>query len=546
MSETTLGSRAGSRLGHYVLKRLLGRSTTGEVYEALDTANDRAAALKLISPALSRSPAFRDWLQREAITVGRLREPHVVPIRDYGELDGEVFIDMPLVEGSDLAAVLKRNGVLSAPRAVNLVWQAASALDAVHSAGLIHRGIKPRNILLTEDDFVYLLDVGIDGAPGVEVGDAELASARWKYSAPELFCDDDPSPSVDVYALTCVLYQCLTGKPPYRADDVAMLAHAHQEKPIPQPSRAGSAIPASFDAVIATGMAKDPAQRYASAAELATAAYEALSSTDQHQTVQIYELSQQATPPLIAQQQPSPALAQTAAAAMTATASPAPIEVALAPDDEPDQIQPAHPDTDFSSAQQPRLSADAGKRRRIAALAAALLVVSAGLAISITHHRGSHGAAGGSPSAAAPVSSADAQAKLVKLLPAGYPGTICTQSTPSNGALAEVTCGRNLDGGGPPSATYSLFADADALHRSFDGTVAATTVVNCPFRIQSPGPWHRAATPNQPSGTLLCGTHQGIATLVWTNEADLMVGALQPEHGSSTLEALYTWWSSHS
>ncbi|WP_067974247.1 serine/threonine-protein kinase [Mycolicibacter icosiumassiliensis] len=305
MSETASGSRAGSRVGRYLLKRLLGRGTTGEVYEAVDTQKDRAAAVKLLAPALGGNPAFREWLQREALVVGRVQEPHVVPVRDYGELDGQVFIDMPLVQGADLAAVLKRNGVLPPPRAVNVVWQAASALDAAHSAGVIHRGVKPRNILLTSDDFVYLVDFGLAGAPGAKAADAENAGARWKYAAPELFSGSDFGPAVDVYALACVLYQCLTGSPPYRADSLKMLANAHQSKPIPRPSHAGATIPAALDEVVAKGMAKDPQERYASAAELATAAYQALSAPDQHRTLQIYEASQQSTPPLIEQPQPS-------------------------------------------------------------------------------------------------------------------------------------------------------------------------------------------------------------------------------------------------
>ena len=138
VSETASGPRAGSRVGRYLLKQLLGRGTTGSVYEAVDTHKDRTVALKLLAPALGGNPAFREWLQREVLVVGRVQEPHVVPVRDYGELDGQVFIDMPLVAGDDLAAVLKRNGVLPPSRAVNVVWQAASALDAAHSAVHAH------------------------------------------------------------------------------------------------------------------------------------------------------------------------------------------------------------------------------------------------------------------------------------------------------------------------------------------------------------------------------------------------------------------------
>lgn len=588
MSETASGSRAGSRVGRYLLKRLLGRGTTGEVYEAIDTQKDRTAALKLLAPALGGNPAFREWLQREALVVGRVQEPHVVPVRDYGELDGQVFIDMPLVAGVDLAAVLKRNGVLPPSRAVNVVWQAASALDAAHSAGVIHRGVKPRNILLTSDDFVYLADFGLAGAPGAEAADAENAGARWKYAAPELFSGSDFGPAVDVYALACVLYQCLTGSPPYRADSLKMLANAHQTKPIPRPSLAGATIPAALDEVVAKGMAKDPQGRYANAAELATAAYQALSAPDQHRTLQIYEASQQSTPPLIEVPQPSapPAVPDEVAAAEPSAPPAAAAEVAPAPvrdvppvpelQPTPQPIQPV-PNTEppsaarpggpsglprvstaaddwFSASRRLRLHNDPAKRKLLLRLGAALIVV-VGLITWMTNRSGSDElaadtdtsqSAAGASQPTTTVSSTEAQARLLKLLPSGYPQDACTASAPTGGAIAEVTCGRNTDLDGPPAATYALFPDATALRQSFDNTVQATTVVTCPGRIQSPGAWHRTATPDKTAGTLLCGMRQGSPVLVWTNDANLVIGSLRTERNTPTLEQFYTWWSSHS
>ncbi|MGV0747987.1 serine/threonine-protein kinase [Mycolicibacter minnesotensis] len=588
MSETASGSRAGSRVGRYLLKRLLGRGTTGEVYEAIDTQKDRTAALKLLAPALGGNPAFREWLQREALVVGRVQEPHVVPVRDYGELDGQVFIDMPLVAGVDLAAVLKRNGVLPPSRAVNVVWQAASALDAAHSAGVIHRGVKPRNILLTSDDFVYLADFGLAGAPGAEAADAENAGARWKYAAPELFSGSDFGPAVDVYALACVLYQCLTGSPPYRADSLKMLANAHQTKPIPRPSLAGATIPAALDEVVAKGMAKDPQGRYANAAELATAAYQALSAPDQHRTLQIYEASQQSTPPLIEVPQPSapPAVPDEVAAAEPSAPPAAAAEVAPAPvrdvppvpelQPTPQPIQPV-PNTEppsaarpggpsglprvstaaddwFSASRRLRLHNDPAKRKLLLRLGAALIVV-VGLITWMTNRSGSDElaadtdtsqSAAGASQPTTTVSSTEAQARLLKLLPSGYPQDACTASAPTGGAIAEVTCGRNTDLDGPPAATYALFPDATALRQSFDNTVQATTVVTCPGRIQSPGAWHRTATPDKTAGTLLCGMRQGLPVLVWTNDANLVIGSLRTERNTPTLEQFYTWWSSHS
>jgi len=580
---------SGSRVGRYLVKRLLGRGPTGEVYEAVDTQKDRPAALKLLAPAMGRDPAFREWLQREALTVGRVPEPHVVPVRDYGELDGEVFIDMPLVRGTDLSALLKRTGVLPPSRAVNLVWQAASALDAAHAAGVIHRGVKPRNILLTDDDFVYLVDFGLAGAPGASKADADNAGARWKYSAPELFSGGEFDGGVDVYSLACVLYQCLTGSPPYRADSVKMLANAHQTKPIPRPSHAGSSIPPGFDAVIAKGMAKDPRERYGSAAELATAAYQALSAPDQHRTVHLYEAGQQATPPLVeypepsaapvvpqptaagsppsapvtptpptAQEPPPPSAPQPAAQPVEPPAAPPrsePAVAAVGPAAKPAVPRISTTDDDWFSSPRPvPFYRDPGKRKQLVGLAAALAVV-VGLLTWMTHRSDSgelaadadaSGSAAAATESATSMSAAEAQARLLKLLPSGYPQDTCTSTTPLGGAIAEVTCGRNIDVDGPPSATYSLFPDAGALRLSFDNTVQATTVVNCPGRIQSPGAWHRTATPDKTSGMLLCGMRQGSPALAWTNDADLVMGSLHAEHSTPSLEQLYSWWSSHS
>lgn len=157
-------SRAGSMFGPYHLKRLLGRGGMGEVYEAEHTVKEWTVAVKLLSESFSRDPVFRERMKREARTAGRLQEPHVVPVHDYGEIDGQIFLEMRLVEGTDLDSVLKRFGPLTPPRAVAVITQIASALDAAHAAGVMHRDVKPQNILVTADDFAYLVDFGIASA----------------------------------------------------------------------------------------------------------------------------------------------------------------------------------------------------------------------------------------------------------------------------------------------------------------------------------------------------------------------------------------------
>lgn len=283
MDEPPIGSetaewRTGSQFGPYLLKGLLGSGGFGEVYEAVDTTKNRIVALKLLPPSYTANPNFRQRLFREASTAGRLNEPHVVPIHDYGEIDGQLYIDMRLIPGTDLRTVLEATGPLGIERAVSITTQIASALDAAHAAHIVHRDVKPANILLAPDDFACLVDFGLANA----ATDAKLTSAgstlgTFAYMAPERFSGQDVDYRVDIYALACVLHECLTGAQPYQASDNVGLVAAHLTTPAPQPSQYDG-VPAGFDAVIARGMAKEPEQRYPSAGELAAAARQALTS----------------------------------------------------------------------------------------------------------------------------------------------------------------------------------------------------------------------------------------------------------------------------
>ncbi|OBK52296.1 hypothetical protein A5656_24950 [Mycobacterium gordonae] len=271
--------RAGSQFGPYRLIRMLGSGGFGEVYEAEDTAMHRTVALKLLSNTYSQDPVFRERLFREARTAGRLREPHVLPIHSCGEIDGQVYIDMRLVRGVDLETLLKRDGPLDPARAVRLIRQVAAALDAAHAETVLHRDVKPANILLSGDDFASLVDFGLASA----AGDARLtktgkAVGTFDYVAPERLSDAPVDHRCDVYALACVLYELLTGKAPYDEHrDLSALMTAHLTAPIPRPSQQRPGIPAALDDVIARGMAKNPDARHRTAGELAAAAESALS-----------------------------------------------------------------------------------------------------------------------------------------------------------------------------------------------------------------------------------------------------------------------------
>jgi serine/threonine protein kinase len=254
----------GAPFGRYRLVSLLGEGGMGEVWRAHDTVTDRVVAIKVLSAKLSKDAEFQRRFRREAHAAARLETPHVVPIYDYGEIDDRLFVSMRLITGRDLAAVLT-DGPLEPARAVRIIGQVAEALHAAHGIGLIHRDIKPSNILLDDRDFAYLIDFGIARvADDTRMTKTGNTIGTFAYIAPErLNLEGEEDARVDIYSLACVLYECLTGEPPFAADTMPRLIVAHMSSPPPRPSIARPEVPAQVDDVIATGMAKSPDQRYA-------------------------------------------------------------------------------------------------------------------------------------------------------------------------------------------------------------------------------------------------------------------------------------------
>ena len=268
----------GTPFGRYRLISLLGRGGMGEVWRAHDTDTDRVVAIKVLPAEASDNEEFTQRFRREAHAAARLNTPHVIPIHHYGEIDGRLYVDMRLIEGQDLHAALAA-GPMEPRRAVRIIEQVATALQAAHKVGLIHRDVKPSNILLDENDFAYLIDFGIART----VGDVGLTGTgdvigTWPYMAPERFSTGEPDARADIYALACVLYECLTCERPFPGDTVEQQVAGHLSKPPPRPSLARADVPAELDHVIAAGMAKDPNQRYATTVELATAAQNAVTT----------------------------------------------------------------------------------------------------------------------------------------------------------------------------------------------------------------------------------------------------------------------------
>ncbi len=278
MDRSTADSRVGRQFGHYELRALLGRGGMGEVYEAFDTAKGRTVALKILPETSAKDTTFQERFRRESHAAARLQEPHVVPIHDWGEIDGELYLDMRLVRGHSLRTLVGY-GPIAPARAVALVEQVAAALDAAHADTLIHRDVKPENILVTSDDFAYLVDFGIACAaaePGLTAAGSAIGS--YGYMAPERFDDAPVTNRVDVYSLACVLVEILIGERPFPAGSVSQVVKAHLTSAPPRPSTSRPGIPAALDAVVARGMAKDPEARYPTAGAFARAARVALSA----------------------------------------------------------------------------------------------------------------------------------------------------------------------------------------------------------------------------------------------------------------------------
>ncbi|MBJ8347808.1 serine/threonine-protein kinase [Antrihabitans sp. YC2-6] len=268
--------QANTHFGHYLLERLLGAGGMGQVWLAFDTQTERQVAVKVLPPAFSHDEDYRQRFLREAKVAAALREPHIVPIHSFGTIDDQLYIDMAYIEGRDVGSLLKE-GPLPVPKAVDIIAQTGDALDAAHEAGLVHRDVKPSNLLLTHrKGFVYLIDFGIAfGTQQTRLTGSGLSVGTLEYMAPERFVGTFDA-SVDVYALACVLYHCLTGRPPFGNTTPERQMHGHIGQPPPRPSAANSAVPVALDAVIARGMAKKPRDRYATAGDLGEAARAAL------------------------------------------------------------------------------------------------------------------------------------------------------------------------------------------------------------------------------------------------------------------------------
>jgi hypothetical protein len=311
MSGTLL--RPGAEIDGFVIEAVAGRGGMGVVYRARQRRPDRTVALKVITPDLAHDAAFRSRFERESSIAAQIEHPNVIPVYAIGEAGDVLYIAMRFVEGTDLRSLLAAERRLEPGRAAAIVAGVAQALDAAHRSGLVHRDVKPANILLA-DDHVYLTDFGLSRHVTSQSGPTRTGAflGTIDYVAPEQARGERVDARADVYSLGCVLFCALTGSVPFDLDNDLAKLYAHDRSPAPSALERAPDLPADFEAVLARALAKDPDERYQSAGDLGRAALAAAAGAPQPATERIVAAGAAAA------DDAPPVPAPTAAAAATA------------------------------------------------------------------------------------------------------------------------------------------------------------------------------------------------------------------------------------
>ena len=270
----------GSEFAGYRIEAVAGEGGMGRVYRATQMALKRQVALKLIVPELADDPAFRVRFERESELAASIEHPNVIPVYEADNAEGRLFIAMRWVEGTDLRSIILEEGRLEPRRAASIVGQVAAALDAAHRNGLVHRDVKPANVMVTrhDEEHVYLTDFGLTRRTGSASGVTKTGQfvGTPDYMAPEQIRGERADARADVYALGCLLFHTLTGRVPYERDSDIARMYAHVNDPAPSVVKAVTGVPRAVDEVIGRALAKNPDERYLSAGDLGRAARAAL------------------------------------------------------------------------------------------------------------------------------------------------------------------------------------------------------------------------------------------------------------------------------
>jgi serine/threonine-protein kinase len=279
---------AGSRIGKYVLEQQIGHGGMAVVFRARDEQLGRAVALKIMAPSVASDPEFRERFVRESKAAAAVDDPHIIPVFEAGESVGVLFIAMRYVAGGDVRSLLAREGPLTVDRASAILVSVASALDAAHAVGLVHRDVKPGNMLMDvrkgRPDHVYLADFGLTKATSgaVTLTQAGRFLGTADYAAPEQIGGGRVDGRADQYALACAAVEMLTGQTPFPLEEVMAVLTAHMSKPPPPLSARRHGLPAELDAVLGRALSKSPSDRYSSCSDF-TAAFQRAAGAGQYE-----------------------------------------------------------------------------------------------------------------------------------------------------------------------------------------------------------------------------------------------------------------------
>jgi serine/threonine protein kinase len=529
--EMATPTRIGSEVAGFRIESVLGRGGMSVVYVAEQMRLGRKVALKVLTTELAWDEHFRERFVRESRIAATIDHPNIIPIYDAGEADGLLYIAMRFVQGPDLKEILKR-GNLGVGRTIFLIEQLASALDAAHTHSLVHRDVKPGNILLDETtDHAYLTDFGVakqTTARGLTSTGHFLGTVE--YAAPEQIEGGPVDARTDVYALGCVLYECLTGSPPYSHGTEHAVLHAHLVDPPPSVTRVRPELPQAFDGVVATAMAKVAADRFGSCGELAHAARNAASGTARR-----VDGAASRSNTIASSSAPAPA---TPSGALDADVAGAEAEAS-----------PQEPPADKNAATRgPWLTP--AKQLLLTLLIVVFAAAASGVVVYFVTRNDRSATPSTSPQA--PVVHS-----LAALVPAPVWQTCKTQATPRAGALETAVClpPKNATTFAPDHLELSTFASTAAAQRAYESErrlhhVPANRGSCNGVSWGGEGTWlHNPAAPGAKpklGGSRFCYFAGNDAVIVWTHgkfgqstHTDLL--GIAREGGSDHPE-LYGWW----
>ncbi len=554
MSEAT---RIGAVLAGYRVESLLGRGGMSVVYLAEHVSLGRKVALKVLASPLAYDPSFRERFMRESQRAAGLDHPNVIPIYDAGEIDGGdadglLYIAMRYVDGPDLRSLLRRDGRLGVGRTLYMLEQVASALDAAHDNQLIHRDVKPSNILIAEpSEHVYLTDFGVakqTTAPdltrtGIFVGTIE-------YAAPEQIEGLTLDRRTDVYALGCVLYECLAGRPPFERDAEVAVMHAHLTSPPPRLTEVRPDLPKELDRVIARAMAKSRDERFATAPELVDAVHAILrrSPTASQPVIDRYE-EPLATIPVGGSSETAPPVDVAPSSEPAASSG----EGAIAEPAQPEPVAPPAPAAPPPDAPSARRAPSLPRWGGTAILVALAAIVSATAAYLVA--RGDGETAAAPPAATGTVETVpEAPLSLAALVPGTLWKNCAVQNEPTPGAAESAVCLQpaEVTGQNPPDRwEISIYPDKRSLQAAYDAARAEAPKVPNGGRCDGTfwggaGPWVHEGSPPKPGGHRFCYFDGDDAVIVWTHERlgqanhrDILAVARE---GDTDHAALFNWW----